>query len=442
MITFKIALRNVLKNWRHSVASVISVSAAFLTLVLFQGYLKEVERLFETIYRHRVMFGDVLVEHRDLYSQSGRSEPWKYSLGLETQKFLSDFSDRHPELVTERVRFLKISGLLSNGKTSIIVGGYGFDLAAGRRLRGERWGWNALYGNTLEDSGNPFGILIGQTMATLLGCTPHHKRKISSLIVPAEKEKIGFSCEGDRTDLQITATTEQGQLNAIDGEVVGLVDGGFKDIDSRYLNTSIEAAQTLLGTQSITYETFLLRSPDLAKSFIELAQSEADARGLSLKFQTWREHPFYGEAFVRSMDVLAVFRDFVVVIVLTIATLSVLNTLVKLVKERTIEIGTLRSLGFRKFQIAQVFVFEAAGLAALGNFFGILIAILVSLAINGSGIGYKAGMFVESAPLTVAIEWTTYLYSFLYLTGLAMAAALIALRLTLGQKVSENLSYA
>jgi putative ABC transport system permease protein len=442
MITFKIAFRNVWKNWRQSVASVVSVSAAFLTLALFQGYLLDVEGLFSSIYRHRTMFGDAMVEHRDLYSPEGRSEPWKHLIDSKSQKFIQDFVERNSDLVTTRVRFLKTSGLATNGKTSVIFAGVGYDLAEGLQMRGSRWGWNALYGQTLEASQNSAGIVIGQTMATLFGCQPLAKRTVSSLLDPAEGKKIGFSCEGDQTSLQLSGATQDGQLNAIDSQIVGFVDGGFKDIDGRYVMMSLENAQILAGTSGVTYETFLLKSPNLAKEFNEKFQKEADALNLPLKFQTWKVHPYYGDAFIRSMELLALFRNFVVVIVLTIATLSVLNTLIKVVNERTREIGTLRSLGYRKFQISQIFVFEAAGLALLGNGVGILGAIIISLMINHSGLVYKAGMFVEPAPLTVAIDLKIYLASFLYLSMLAVLAALVALRLTLKRKVSENLCYA
>ncbi len=442
MITLKIAVRNVKKNWRQSIASVVSVSAAFFTLALFQGYLLDVENLFSPIYRHRTMFGDVLVEHRELYSPAGRSEPWNYLIDIKSQKFIQDFIDKNPELVTERVRFLKTSGLATNGKTSVIFAGVGYDLEEGHRVRGERWGWNALYGQTLEAAKNPSGIVVGQTMAKLFGCQPLAKRTVSSLVSSVEANKIGFSCEGEQTSLQLSGATQAGQLNAIDGEIVGFVDGGFKDIDGRYVNMSLENAQILTGTQGITYETFLLKSPGLAQKFIAKIQSEADTLKLPLYFQTWQVHPFYGDAYIRSMDLLALFRNFVVIIVLTIATLSVLNTLVKVVNERTREIGTLRSLGYQRLQISLIFVFEAAGLALLGNIAGVIASALISLLINHSGLVYKAGMFVEPAPLTVAIDFKIYFVSFCYLSFLAMLAAVVALRVTLKQKVAENLCYA
>lgn len=442
MITFKIASRNVYKNWRQSVASVVSVSAAFLTLALFQGYLLDVEGLFSSIYRHRTMFGDAMVEHRDLYSPEGRAEPWKYLIDTRSQKFIQDFVSRNSDSVTTRVRFLKVSGLATNGKTSVIFGGAGYDLAEGLQMRGPRWGWDALYGQTLESSQNSAGIVIGQTMASLFGCQPLAKRTVLSLLDSLSENKIGFSCEGDQTSLQLSGATQEGQLNAIDSQIVGFVDGGFKDIDGRYVMMSLENAQILAGTSSVTYETFLLKSPSLASEFINRFQREADALRLPLRFQTWQTHPFYGDVFIRTMDLLALFRNFVVVIVLTIATLSVLTTMIKVVNERTREIGTLRSLGYQKFQIAQIFVFEAAGLALLGNGVGILGAILISLLINHSGLAYKAGMFVEPTPLTVAIDLKIYLVSVCYLSMLAVLAALVALSLTLKQKVSENLCYA
>ena len=126
MIIFTIALRNVVKHWRQSIASIISISAAFLTLTVFQGYLYDVRGLFETIYARRMMFGDVIVEHKELYSIAGRSEPWKYNLDLQTQKFLNQLIDDQGDKVENHVRFLKMPGMISNGRTTVIFAGYGY----------------------------------------------------------------------------------------------------------------------------------------------------------------------------------------------------------------------------------------------------------------------------------------------------------------------------
>lgn len=442
MIILRIAFRNVWKNWRHSVASIVSVSAAFLTLALFQGYLLDIDNLFSSIYRHRIMFGDVILEHKDVYSYAGRTEPWKYSIDEAGQSFISEFVDRNKSMVDATVRFLKVHGLATNGSTSIIFSGSGYDLLEGAKTRGDRWGVNALYGDTLDGSENPAGVVVGQIMAARFGCRPDRKREYSSLVKKIGSSKIAFHCDEDQRSLQISATTDDGQLNAIDLDIVGLVDGGFKDIDSQYVNMSLENAQMLLGTKNISYQTFLLKDPEMASEFIQKIDKEAQLRNLPFKVQTWKEHPFYGDAYIRTMDLLAIFRNFVVAIVLTIATLSVLNTMVKVVTERTREIGTLRSLGYQRYQVLLMFVLEAAGLSFLGNAVGLIAAVLVSLVINHSGLVYKAGMYVEPAGFTIAMEPRIYIISFIYLSILSMLASVFALRVTLKRKVSENLCYA
>lgn len=436
----KIAFKNILNHWRQSLATIISISAAFLTLCMFQGYLFDVGRLLETISRHRLMLGDAIVEHKDFYTKEGRSEPWKFNIDSKAQFFLTNYLKASQD-VDVSVRFLRSQGLMANSKTSLIFVGYGYDIPEGRKMRAERWGWNALYGKPLEDANNEAGIAVGQTMGRLLSCTPDHKRLVSSLVEPASLHPIDFHCDQDQTSVQLSATTVDGMVNAIDGDIVSFIDGGFKEMDSKLTYMSLANAQALLNTHDISFESILLKDEDQGPKFIQDLQKAADEQGLPLRVQSWKDHPIYGETYQRTMGILSIFRNFVVAIILTIATLSVLNTLVKVVKERTREIGTLRSLGFRNKEISFVFAYEAVGLAFIGSFMGAIISIVLSTVINHSGITYKAGMFVEASPLTVGIIPSIYLSAFVFLLILAIVSCLLALQTTLRRKISENLTH-
>lgn len=441
MIFIKIAFKNIVKNWRHSIATLVSISAAFFTLCLFQGYLEDVENTFVDIYRHRQMFGDLIIEKKGLYSVEGRSEPWKFFLDKNNQDYLNQLLLKYKNEIEVQVRSLKVHGMLSNGRSSLLFVGYGYDLSEGERMRGH-WAWNALYGTPLSESSGDNQIVVGQTLGKLLSCAPDRKRLKSSLIEHPKLFRIGFHCEQDLKNLQLSSMTYDGQLNAIDLDMVGFIDGGFKEVDSRYVNMSLKSAQTLFNTDLISHVTVLFKDESRAKELISQLQKQSDLDGQNLNFSSWKNHELYGETYISAMRILSVFRNFVVVIILTIATLSVLNTLIKVVKERTKEIGTLRSLGFFNRQIYFVFSTEAAGLAFLGIFIGAIGSLLFSVLINHSGLVYKAGMFVEPAPLTVAISLKIYLQACLFLMFLSICSCLVAVRMTLAQKISDNLSYA
>lgn len=441
-IHFKVASRNVIAHWRQSFASVASISAAFLTLVVFQGYLMDVDNLFVSVYRDRTMFGDLIFENKDLFSEEGRRDPQSHKLSEVDQEFIRSFLSENSKEVLVQSRFLNLTGMLSNGRSSLIFSGYGYDLEEGALIRGERWRWNSIYGIPLEQFGNQDGLAVGQTLGRLLECVPDRKRTHANLVKRAEDDKIGFSCKEDRRQVQLTSTTDAGRLNAVEAEVVGFIDGGFKDIDAKFVNMSLEKAQTLLDTKAITYMVALLKRES---DYLRLAREfnlRAKTSGRNLHAINWRDHIIYGDTYVRAMEILRVFKNFVVVIILTIAALSVLNTLVKVVKERTKEVGTLRSLGYRPRDVLLIFGFEAIGLAAIGNLMGVALSLLLSAFINQLGLVYKAGMFVEPVPFNIEIDLSLYMNSFVFLVFLSLLACWISLRLTLKQKVSENLTYA
>lgn len=432
-----IAYRNLISHWQQSIASIISIAAAFFTICTFHGYLADVEKLFISISEQRLMLGQVIIEDRELMTAAGRAEPWKYSITPEKQDQIFDIL-KNESNIQNVVRYLRIQGNISNQKTRLIFSGYGYDLQNGLKIRGERWRANAIYGENIDQTKVANPIVIGQTLGHLLSCNPVKKRTKSSLVEPVEQNPISFQCDENPQLLQLSVSTVHGQMNAMDFSLVGLIDGGFKDVDARFINIGLDQAQQLLDTKDISHIAIEFKDKSLTKSTIQKLQNELDKRSLHLSAESWQNHPIYGDNFHRTMDLLSIFKYFVVSIVLTIATFSVLNTLIKVIKERTKEIGTFRSLGYFNSQIYQLFFYETIGLTALGTFFGAVFSITFATIIRQLGLTYKAGMFVEPSPLTIAIDLKTYGLHFIYLCILTCIACVFALRGTLKKKVYEN----
>jgi hypothetical protein len=83
---FLIALKNVRRHWRHSLAAIISISAGFIALVVFQGYMENVRTMYLETFRTRFMYGDVIIENEKATAAEGKSDPWAYSLNVESQR--------------------------------------------------------------------------------------------------------------------------------------------------------------------------------------------------------------------------------------------------------------------------------------------------------------------------------------------------------------------
>jgi putative ABC transport system permease protein len=143
--------------------------------------------------------------------------------------------------------------------------------------------------------------------------------------------------------------------------------------------------------------------------------------------------------YLRSVELLSIFRNFVVAVIISIAGLSVFNSLIKIVKERTREIGALRSIGFFQNQIVLMFGLEACFLALLGNFLGFVATLLVTGVINSTGIMYKAGMLAEPIPFRIAVVPSVYIDSLVFLCCVSILAALVPSFSISRKKIAETL---
>jgi putative ABC transport system permease protein len=305
-------------------------------------------------------------------------------------------------------------------------------------MRGTEWAWNTLYGSPLPKD-QPHSVLLGQSLGKILGCLPDKKEKVMDAVAGYKAQIRPFHCPS--FDLQLNITTPSGQLNALDLTAVGLVDALYKDIDDKYILTSLEAAQTLMNTHDLSFVTVKMSdSGSLVDDMIRNFNQEAETSGHQHRMVRWQDH-LVGDMYNRTMDLLSVFRNFVVSIIIVIAGLSTFNTMTKLVNERTREIGTLRSLGFLPRQILFLFVSESVVLSILGCGIGSILAVLFTFLINSLGIVYKAGVLVEPVLFRIMINFPLYIASFIFLSLLAALTTWLACKSTLKKNTAENLTY-
>jgi putative ABC transport system permease protein len=108
--------------------------------------------------------------------------------------------------------------------------------------------------------------------------------------------------------------------------------------------------------------------------------------------------------------------------------MSVFTTLLKAVNERVREIGTLRSIGYRRRHIVWLFTLEAALLAAVSAAVGIVATAAAVAAINAAGLSYKGGIASTAIPLTISLLPSATLFAVVFLSAVAVLAALLPAR--------------
>lgn len=433
----KIAFRNTLKNWRHSISALLSLSASFVSLVLFDGYIDDVKAMYIDNFQHRQMLGDIIIEHKDQYSKEGVTNPWDFWITKEDQDYILQKVKADPVNAPHVVRNLNFQGMITNGVQSQILLGRGYDLADGEKLRGKNWSWNVTYGTPLDRQETPFVAALGQGLARKLACTwVKDPNTLTFYGGYAEVDKP-FDCL--TKDLQISTTTVDGQLNAVDLSAVALMDAGYKDVDDRYIQTSIEAAQTLMNTDKVSFITLEVpgRSVNAVVDYINNTILKDKSY---LKAQRWQDHRL-GEMYTKTMDFLSIFRNFVVIVIVIVSTLSVLNTMVKLVKERTREIGTMRSIGFLPEQVVKMFFLESLFLSVMGTGVGAVMAAILTVGFNSVKILYKGGILSEPVAFRIAFYSEAYIAAFLLLLSVGTIATYFATRQIIRSKIIDNLTY-
>jgi putative ABC transport system permease protein len=184
--------------------------------------------------------------------------------------------------------------------------------------------------------------------------------------------------------LTLLATTPEGTLNAVDASVAGIADVMVKELSDRYLATTLPLAQELLNVSDVVSKvSIVLHEPsdeiETGARLLPLLQPLAP--GLSVK--RWDELAvFYGQV---KMLYIGIF-SFMGAILMVVVFLAAINATLMTVTERTREIGTLRAMGARTAAVIRNFVIEGILLALAASGVGTLLSLLVTLALNATGI--------------------------------------------------------
>ncbi|MEN0057401.1 MAG: FtsX-like permease family protein [Bdellovibrio sp.] len=431
-MVFKIALRNLQSNIRYSLMALLAIGGGFVSFVVFNGYIADAYSLIEDEIRHRMMYGDVVIEDAHLSSPEARASSWEYLVSHEQQQMVATWLKESSYPVRATAPFLPFSGLVSNGGSEALFIGLGLDVEASRALRGAKWERNVVAGKTLPGSSDSPGAILGEGLARLMGCH-----------IQGEKRSEQASVGCDRTtELQLSGMTVANQINAVDVDVIGVTNAGFKEMDRRYVMTSLESAQILMNTQGVGYISVMLNDRSQGPALAENLNAVFREKQSSLQAYHWQQHPIAGDLYHKTKEILTIFQVFIVTVIVVIVGLSVFNTFVKIVLERTKEIGTLQSMGFTKIQIVQFFMAEAFLLASFGSAVGAVASLLVSGLIQLMRVEYNAGLFQDAVILRIKFVPTDYIIGLVFMCVLAALATYLALRVTLRRRIVDNLNHA
>ena len=425
-----LAFRNAKKHWRQSLGSMAVVTAVSMGVVLFDGYMSDVKRIYFHFHRYEQMLGELIIEHKERASFEGRKDPWSNLMEKSQTDQVKAFLDSHSNVETS-VEFLQFDGLIPGQFTQNVFFGLAYDIEAGLKMRDQAIEWNVMVGKPFHKLDKGY-FHAASGLAEKLGCSfvlpdPQTLEKIRK-----DQTPIDVTCE--QPSYAITSSTEKASINVANLKLGGVHDPGYSELLDRHILVPMKEARVLLKTDKTTYLTVGLRDKT------KIADTEKDIgkfileNNLPLRVLPWEKHSM-GDFYTASISFLGIFRSFIVTILFFIAAFSVWNSVSKVVRERSREIGTLRSLGFTPDQVDQLLLLEMMFLISSGLLVGFVIAVVFSSLLLAIPVSYKAGFLSQPVPFRISLEMrSVYLTAVVVLVS-GLGATLIASRRLIHGKI-------
>lgn len=420
-----LAWRNLLRNRRRSLMTLIAMVLGLVAVLLFGGYIRDINYAMQTDFVRRT--GHLQVQHKD-YFRLGSGNPTAYSIARYEHVIATVKQDPvlGPMLtvVTPTLQFGAIAGnsAASVSRTVLVDGMMVEDQ---NRMRE----WNdygqRILSRQLSLSGSPAdSAVIGTGVAQVLqlcgtlnvpGCRPdsapneaHGAALPGDIAVLADtgKPETAATSGPVKPRIEILATNARGAPNVAAVNVLRAEFQGIKELDDVYVGLHLSQAQKLVfgaALPQVTAIALQLRHtaqiPAAVTRLDELLQTSLKGEPLRvIDYETL--NPYYGQ----TLGMFAAIFGFISVLIGAIVLFTVSNTMSMAVVERTAEIGTLRAIGLRRSHIRAMFVIEGVVLGCLGAVLGTGAALGLTWVVNQLGLTWVPPGRVEEIPLAVHLR--------------------------------------
>ena len=427
---FSLGWRNLWRNRRRSLVTILSLAFGFAAVALFAGYTSSVYLALSNAAIHGELIGHLTV-NREGWQTEGKLRPDKFLLSAQEIASVREIVARR--LPGARVvPKLSASGLLSNGKSSTIFIANGIAPDDLNTLRGP---FRNAPGALSDDK--PSGVTLAQGLADVLGF------------------KIGDSAS-------VLSSTIHGQANAADVDVTDAVNTGNVATNDKLMLMPLALAQSLMDAPGRAESlTVLLASGPVAAGntqdermrsiyttqapgeqasgeIRDLLDADFRAAGLKLEVRTWQQMSAFFRQVKGMYDMIFALM---LTVVLAIVVLSIANAMSMAVVERTREIGTLRAIGMRRSGITMLFVSEALMLVLVGIAAGLLLTALTRFGVNAADIRYVPPGNTSSVPIYIGFDVPRTVMAALVLSVLAVLAAFLPARRAARHPITESLGH-
>jgi putative ABC transport system permease protein len=406
----KLAGRNVLRNKRRSLVTLLAIGIGFSAITLFYGYMSNTYLLLRISAIQGEGLGHLTI-YKTGWLEKGKLDPERYMFSQEeigkTIKLVK--SESAAILATPQIQ---VSGLVSNGDVSTIFIAQGVIPQDEKIIKGVYGAYRPVNGEGLSDK-KPYGVEIARDLAKYLNL---------------QNGKDGV----------VMATTLGGQMNALDVEVSGVFDSGSDATNDKYIRFTLDLAQSLYDTRMADKIVVLLDDWRKTEGMHSLLLTKLEKAGISCEIKTWNELSLF---YSRVRELFGMIFLFIFCIVLVIVVMSTVNTMGMSVMERTREIGTLRALGLKRRGVSMLFALEGGLLGFIGSLLGIAVHLTVWFIIRTFPLTYTPPGQSSPVPLWVDLVPEALCALLICMIALSLAAAIIPARHAAGQNVVAALGH-
>lgn len=424
MMTLSLAVRNLLRNRRRSLATLLAMAIGSTSILLFGGFSGNINLEMHT--RNVQRGGHLQIQHKDFYLY-GNGNPTAYGINDYT-RILADIKNDAvlKDLIAVATPTLQFGGIAGNYAASVsrTVIGSGFIPEDINKMRS----WNDFNLRSkapvsgLEGAATDSAI-VGTGVARVLqlcdalkieNCPkPEEEAKLEGDALPDDIAQLSVqeapvaakSSNTGPPTIDILVVNSRGSANVTSLKVVQAEDQGIKELDEILVMMHLQQIQGLIYGRSAPKVTAIViqlqHSDQLDAAKARLAPILAKySAGQPLALLDFRElSPF----FVQTEQMFDLIFGFVFLLIGGIVLFTVSNTMNTAVVERTVEVGTLRAIGLRRSGIRALFVTEGALLGVGGAVLGAVLALVISIALNHMDLPWIPPGDVKPVPFTVRV---------------------------------------
>jgi putative ABC transport system permease protein len=407
-LLFRLALRGAFRHRARTGVALLAIASGCAALIVNGGVIYDI---FEEL-RNDAIYGrhGHLQIYRTGWSDGHLREPGRYLIPKDESARVLDLVRGTPHVarVTRRREF---SGMISSGDRYVAFVGIGVepehDAAFSRHM--------TLRAGEPPSESEPYGVEAGLGLAEKFAGEPG-------------------------AVLTLMTNTETGALNAVDAILRGVFEGGMKAFDDWTLKVPLAAAEELLLDDRTEQIVVLLDATENVAAVKDELLRTFRREGLDLEVRTWDElalfHNQVVSLFGRELDVIRA-------IIATVVVLGIGNVIGMSIRERRVELATMRALGVRPGALARILFLEAASIGVSGGLLGLGLGVAIAEAVTAVGIPFPSPPgstrpFLGGVDLVPAVMLDAFVLS----VGATLAAAVVPVWNAVRRPLAASLKHA